>query len=417
MKFSRFFLAYVMAFLCSVTNIHGNDASSDMKKLVNYFRMSQKQYATYKKQREAQYASWEKNQIPSNFQIPIELQSFRDDNSTKFYIIYNPSYKTGVGYIPSNLARYYEEEAWAAYKKYGSDAPSLSIILAQQFTESTFNPQAIGDKGMSIGLPQLYRKTAKILYKTDKQTWQEYFYFDKKGRHHFKSTRAMIKFPFEFLKQVKKYDFEHKFEGIKNYNGAGEEAIKYAEKVMKRSLFYEELFAQHNAIPIDTTHFKDNLFGMINLTFLAREENPIDEELLDQIFSNALAEFYSGYVRTTYLQHYPIFAFENQPMIAQQKGDYLIPVDDKDYYLIVEDGELVYNYFVNSDELLKTLNNPKNKAFYLYYVANKKRVRITNYKTVGKRQIYSNVKAGDKIFIPPGTIIKSPKANFAVIIR
>jgi oxalate decarboxylase/phosphoglucose isomerase-like protein (cupin superfamily) len=66
---------------------------------------------------------------------------------------------------------------------------------------------------------------------------------------------------------------------------------------------------------------------------------------------------------------------------------------------------------------LKTINHPKNKEYYLYYVENKKRVRITSFKSVGKKQVYSNVKAGDKIFIPPGTIIKTPKANLAVMIR
>jgi hypothetical protein len=78
---------------------------------------------------------------------------------------------------------------------------------------------------------------------------------------------------------------------------------------------------------------------------------------------------------------------------------------------------VVYNYFINSEELLKTINHIKNKDFYLYYIENKKRVRITSFKKVGKRQVYSNVKTGDKIFIPPGTIIKSPKANLAVMIR
>ncbi|MFA6401309.1 MAG: hypothetical protein WCX31_06745 [Salinivirgaceae bacterium] len=419
MKISKLFFGIVLGliFLTKFLHATGDDTANDMKKLVNYHKMNKRHYATYKKQREAQFVSWQKNQIPKRFQIPIEMQSFRDDYSTRYYVIYSPSYKTGVGYIPSNLVQYYEEEAWAAYQKLGADAPSLSIVLAQQFTESAFNPQAIGDEKMSIGLPQLYRKTAKLLYKTDRETWKEYFYFDKKGRHHFKSNRAMVKFPFVFLGKVKNYDFEHKFEGIKSYNGAGEEAIKYAEKVMKRSLFYEELFAQYNSIPLDTTQFKENLYGMINLTFIAREESPIDHELMDQIFANALAEFYSGYVRTTYLQHYQIPAYENQPMFAQQKEDYLIPVDDKDYYLIVEDGEVVYNYFINSEELLKTINHPKNKEFYLYYVENKKRVRITSFKSVGKKQIYSNVKAGDKIFIPPGTIIKTPKANLAVMIR
>lgn len=417
MLFQNFRLLFLGLFLLGTFSAQGQDVAADMKRLVNFKKMVPKNQTIYTRQRKAQYESWKKNQIPSNFQIPLDLQSYRDDNSLKYYVIYNPSYKTGVGYVPSNLVQYYEEEAWFAYQKLGSDAPSLSIVLAQQFTESAFNPQAIGDNNMSLGLPQLYLKTAKYLYKTDKETWKEFFYFDKRGKHHFRSTRAMVKFPFVFLPAIKNYQFETKFESIKSYNGTGDEAIKYAEKVMRRSLFYEELFAQYNAVPLDTAHFKENLFGMINFTLMARNQNPIDPDLMDKIFANALAEFYSGYVRTTYIQHYQVPVFENLPRFASQEEDYLVPVDGKDYYIIVEDGQVVYNYFSSSEELFKTLKHIKNKDFYLYYIEKKKRVKVTDLKKVGKRQVYSNIKPGDKIYIPPGTIIKSPKTNLAVMIQ
>ena len=199
MLFQNFRLLFLGLFLLGTFSAQGQDVAADMKRLVNFKKMVPKNQTIYTRQRKAQYESWKKNQIPSNFQIPLDLQSYRDDNSLKYYVIYNPSYKTGVGYVPSNLVQYYEEEAWFAYQKLGSDAPSLSIVLAQQFTESAFNPQAIGDNNMSLGLPQLYLKTAKYLYKTDKETWKEFFYFDKRGKHHFRSTRAMVKFPFVFL--------------------------------------------------------------------------------------------------------------------------------------------------------------------------------------------------------------------------
>jgi len=401
----------------STTSANAQDAQADMKKLVNYKRMVSKNYPVYIKQRNAQFKSWELNKIPENFRIPIELQSFRDNNSVRYYAIYNPNYKTAVGYIPSNLAQMYEEEAWFAFQKLGSDAPSLSIVLAQQFTESTFNPLAIGDKKMSCGLPQLYRKTAQFLYRTDKETWKEIFYFDKKGKQHFKDVRAMVKFPFIFLPKVKQYDFEHKFDAIRSYNGAGEEAIKYAEKVMLRSLFYEELFAEHNAIPLDTTGFKNNLFGMINLTLLARSEEPIDHVMMDQLFANALAEFYSGYIPKTYIQYYLVPVLENQPLLASQKADFIIPVDSKDYYLIVEDGKVIYDYFKDSQILLDVLNHKNNNDYYLYYLEKNKRIKVTTVKKMGSRKIFSNIKPGDKIYVPPGTVLISPETNLAVRIN
>ncbi len=393
------------------------DPSADMKKLVNYNRMVTKNYQTYTRQREAQYESWKKNEIPENFRIPIELQSFRGNNSARYYVIYNPSYKTGVGYIPSNLAQYYEEEAWFAYQKMGKNAPSLSIVLAQQFTESNFNPWATGDNNMSSGLPQLYRKTAEYLYKTDRETWKQYFYFDKKGKQHFRSLRAQVKFPFVFLTKVKEYDFEHKLEGLRKYNGTGDNAIKYAEKVMKRSLFYEELFADYNTIPLDTSGFRNNLFSMINLTLLTRYENPIDDAQMEELFANMLAEFSSGYIRNTYANKYLIPVFENQPEFVSQETEEKVPVDGKDYYIIVEEGKVIYEYFNDSQILFDVLNNPKNKEYYLYYKEGKKKIKVTSLKKVGKRQVYSNVKPGDKIYIPPGTILVSPKTNLAVRIN
>lgn len=390
---------------------------ADMKKLVNYKRMVPKHYKEFENQRKALLKSREENQIPRNFQIPLELQSFRPGNSVRYYVIYNPAFNTGVGYIPTNLVRYYEEEAWKAYQERGNDAPSLSIVLAQQFTESAFNPWAIGDRNLSTGLPQLYRKTAQYLFRIDKATWQKIFYFDKKGRHHFNSVRAMIEFPFVFLPKVKQYDAENKFEGVRRYNGAGESAIKYAELVMKRSLFYEELFAENNPIPLDTTNFKQNLFSMINLTLLAREQEPIDETQMAQLFSNAVAEFYSGYVRKTYLQHVLIPVFENKPIIASQKSESKIPVDGKDYYIIVEDGQVVYNYFKDAQILLDVINHPKNKEFYLYYKEKNKKIKIISYKNVGNKQVFSNVKPGDKVYVPPGTVLISPETNLAVRIN
>lgn len=413
------FSAILSVFVLFATNVFGSEtkAKAEMKKLVNYNRMIKKHYSEYLNQRKAQKESWIKHNTPENFRIPVELQSFRPKNSVRYYVIYNPAHKTGVGYVPSNLMQFYEEEAWFAYQKYGHDAPSLSIVLAQQFTESTFNPWTLGDNNMSVGLPQLYKKTAEYLYRTDKETWEKLFYFDKRGKQQFISVRAMVKFPFIFLPKVKKYNFENKFDGIRKYNGAGENAIKYAEKVMLRSLFYEELFSSYYTIPIDTTGFKENLFGMINLTFIAREEEPFSHELMDELFANALAEFSSGYIRKTYNKYYLIPVSENQPLLASKKTDYQIPVDGKDYYIIVEDGKVIYQYFNDSQMVLDVLNHPKNKDYYLYYKDNKKKIRVTSLKKVGKHQIYSNVKPGDTVFIPPGTVLLSPDTNLAVRIN
>lgn len=398
-------------------SLFANDVHSDMEKLVNYVRMNNTHKENYTKQRSLQFKSWESLKIPENFQIPVELQSYRGNRSIRYYTIYNPKVGTGVGYVPSNLTRYYEEEAWKAFQKYGKDAPSISIVLAQQFTESAFNPFAVGDNNMSFGLPQLYRKTAEYLYRTDKETWKDIFYFDKAGKHHFRNVRAMVKFPFVFLPEVKRYSFKDKFQGVRRYNGSGANAVLYAEKVIKRSLYYEDLFAQYNEIPLDTTNFKQNLFGLINLGLVNRGESDIDESTLDYIFENMLTDYSSGYVNQTYIHHYRVNVFEGNSLTVEDAVNHKIPYDGKDHYLIVEDGYTLYSYFKQPQELLKAVNDSKNKDYYIYYVEDKKKVRINNLKQIKKQQVYSNVRPGDKLFIPSGTVIYQPNTNFAVMVR
>jgi ABC-type transport system substrate-binding protein len=227
----------------------------------------------------------------------------------------------------------------------------------------------------------------------------------------------MVKFPFVFLPKVKQYNSEHKFDGLKRYNGTGKKAKKYAETIIRRSLFYEELFAMYNTIPLDTSNFKNKLFDIINLTLLSRNEEPISNVIMDQLFSNIIFEHSSGYVKETYIHNVIIPVYEKQPLLAAQEVNYIIPADNKDYYIIVEEGHVIYQYFNDAQILFNVLSNKKNRQYYLYYTINKKKVIITSLKNVGNKKIYSNVKPGDKIYIPPGTILFSPETNLAVRIN
>ena len=226
-----------------------------------------------------------------------------------------------------------------------------------------------------------------------------------------------IRFPFIFLPEVKGYDADHKLEGLRNYNGAGEEAIAYAEKVMRRSLLYEDLFSQFNSIPLDTTGFKENLFGMINLTLLCRQDEALTGKQMDQMFQNILAEYDKGYIRKTYTDHYRVNVMESDPLSIDKPIEYQVPANGKDYYLVIEDGQVLYNYFAGNDQMMLVLNNPKNKEYYLYYKKNGKTIKLTNLKKAGNNQVFSNVKPGDKIYIPPGTFLKSPGENLSIIVR
>ncbi len=398
---------------CAQSAAHIDD---ELKQLVNYRRMTDKNKATFRKQRAEQISKWADDSIPDNFRIPIQLISFRNA-SARYYSLYNAKCRTGIGYVPSDLAPLYEQEAWRAYRKYGSNAPSLSIVLAQQFTESAFNPYVKGDKGKSIGLPQLYAKTARMLYRTDKASWNTFFNFNRKGEHYFYSHRMQVRFPFEFLPKIKGYDAEHKLDGLRNYNGSGDEAFAYAEKVMLRSLLYEEQFAKYNAVPLDTANFRENLFGLINMSLLCHELPELPVSKLDQMFRNILSEMSDGYARQTYIDKYYVNVMESDPLSIKTESDFIIPATDKDFYLRIEDGQVLYNYFADNQQMLDAINNPQNNEYYLYYRQGRKIVKISSYKGIGNRTIYSNVKPGDLIYIPPGTVIKSPGNNLLFVVR
>ena len=391
-------------------------AEAEMKRLVNYWRMTEKNKATFKKQYESRTAKWTEDGIPANFRIPTELISFRN-GTTRYYAFYNVKYKMGIGYVPSDLVALYEQEAWRAYKKYGVDAPSLSIVLAQQFTESAFNPYITGDQGRSIGLPQLFRKTARMLYQTDRETWRHYFAFKRNGEHYFLSNRMQVRFPFEFLPNVKGYDAEHKLDGLKNYNGFGEEAFAYAEKVMKRSLMYEELFAKYNPVELDTTNYRENLFGLINMSLLCHNLPELPESTMDQMFKNIISGIDNGRIRKSFVERYYVNVMESDPLSIDSKVEFTVPATEQDFYLLIEDGHTLYSYFADNQQMLDVINNPQNSRFYLYYKQGRKIVKIDSYKGVGNHTIFSNVKPGDKIFIPPGTVLKSTDNNLMLRIR
>lgn len=402
--------------LASLTAPAQSSADAEMKRLVNYWRMTEKNKATFKKQQDVRTAKWAEDGIPANFRIPTELISFRN-GTTRYYALYNAKYKMGVGYVPSDLVALYEQEAWRAYKKYGVDAPSLSIVLAQQFTESAFNPYITGDEGRSIGLPQLFRKTARMLYQTDRETWRPYFAFKRNGEHYFLSNRMQVRFPFEFLPIVKGYDADHKLDGLKNYNGFGEEAFAYAEKVMKRSLMYEELFAKYNAVEFDSTNFRENLFGLINMSLLCHNLPELPESTMDQMFRNIVSGLDNGRIRKSFIERYYVNVMESDPLSIDKKVEFTVPATEQDFYLLIEDGHTLYSYFADNQQMLDVINNPQNSRYYLYYKQGRKIVKISSYKGVGNHTIFSNVKPGDKIFIPPGTVLKSTDNNLMLIIR
>ncbi len=387
---------------------------TNLQQVVNYLRMGRKDTLFFFAQQKRIIEQREKLKIPVQFTIPFPAVSYRQPDWRRYYMYYCPVKHLGVGYVPSDLVNYYEEEAWNAYKIYGKDAPSLSVVLAQQFTESAFNPKAIGDKGRSKGLPQLFINTAKWLLKEDRSFWSSMIYIDKKGKHHFKDTRSMVKFPFHFLPKYKQYTSQQRFEGLRRYNGKGDAAEQYAQKVMARAIFYEEWFSRYYNYKIDTNAFINNLFDVVNMHFFLREEQQFTTEALYEMFDNVIKGYnngnniFRGWSRQGYI------AYENLPVVQQTSTDFVVPTDGNDYYLIIEHGHTLYSYFASIDDMFKCLNHEANKKFKVYTYVKKKKVFIKSAKELKNTDVYSNVKPGDALLLPPGVKVTSFGNDIAI---
>lgn len=380
---------------------------SELRAIVNYSRLKKEDSLHFKKQRKLYIKNLQERKVPYEFLLPVQMQSYRKPGWRKFYIHFSPVKGVGVGFVPSDLSNYYEMEAWAAYKRFGINAPSLSVVLAQQFTESAFNPTAIGDKGKSKGLPQLYKKTAQWLIKEDKATWSGFFYFDKRGRHHFKDVQSQVRFPFLFLPLYKQYTHKTRFEGIRNYNGTGNAAEQYAKTVMARAIFYEEWFSVYRSYKLDTMQFVNSLFDAVNMHFFLRDEEMFSHEAMSQIFRNVVANYNNGINLFKDNASFAASGPEKMPLIENTSTIFEVPVSGKGYYLRVEEGRTLYSYFASVEDMFLAMNNAENKQFKLYTYKKKKKVPVTKPGEVKNEQIFSNVKPGDLIYLPSGVKIVS----------
>ena len=180
---------------------------------------------------------------------------------------------------------------------------------------------------------------------------------------------------------------------------------------------YEEQFAKYNAIEIDSTNYRENHFALINLNLVCRNLPELPEATMDQMFRNIISGIDNGRIRKSFIERYYVNVMESDPLSIDRKVEFTVPATEQDFYLLIEDGHTLYSYFADNQQMLDVINNPQNSRYYLYYKQGRKIVKISSYKGVGNHTIFSNVKPGDKIFVPPGTVLKSPDNNLMLIIR
>jgi hypothetical protein len=387
----------------------------DFKKLVNYPYLSKEDSISFASQRIEQLKARKRLNIPEQFTIPIEMVAYRKNGKNGYVEKYNTERSVGVGYIPSDLMAYYEQESWKAYQTYGKDAPTLSIVLAQQFTESHFDPTIRGDQDQSIGLPQLFFYTAKWLYSKDPDLWKGYFYFDQQGRHHFHDVRSMVSFPFLFLHKYKKYRAEQKLEGLKRYNGAGKRAVRYAKLVMQRSLFYENWMAQYYEVKVDESKLYDLLSAYLEMQLFDKKENQLSEEIKKELFELARLDFKTENQQLGQNMQITLDRYQENEVLVEKNRDFEVVNDNREHYIRIEEGRTLYSYFKKVSTLIEVINHPKNSAYYCYHKKNGVNMRIKKYEDIKNGSFYTNAKVGDWIYIPAGTVLFSPETNVLIM--
>ena len=383
----------------------------DYKKLVNYSRLNESDSINFISQRISQLNQQTYLSIPRNFQIPPELMSYREEGKTAYFIKYNAGKTTSIAYIPSDLVIYYESEAWSDFQINGKNSPLLSIVLAQQFTESAFNPYQKGDGGKSVGLPQLHKPTAKWLWKVDRKMWQRYIYWDKNGLHHFRDIRTQIRFPYDFLPKYKQYSAEKRFEGLRRYNGAGKHAENYAKLVLKRSIVYLELMQQYNYYQYDTCNLLEKISFVINMGLVIKGEHELSKKQISEIANEVKSEFSKNWNYINNKGLATINSIEGKETKLDLSENYKVPSNGKSYFIVIEDGQSLFSYFHNTQEMLNTINHSTNSEYFCYYWKKGKQVKIYTKADMGGRTYFSNALAGSVINIPAGTKIYSPDAN------
>lgn len=416
--YNRFFFLCLIALVClfstarleAFTSTDKVRIGNDYQKLINYPYLNRQDSLDFARQRLQQLEVRKALNIPAHFTIPMEMVAFRREGRNTYVEKYNTERSIGVGYIPSDLVSHYEQESWKAYQKYGKDAPTLSIVLAQQFTESHFDPNVKGDRGQSIGLPQLYHQTAKWLYQTDSSFWKQYFYFDQNENHHFHGVHSMIVFPFIFLHKYKRYRADQKFEGLRRYNGAGKQAERYAALIMQRSLFYENWMAYYREIDLQENHLYRLLTDFINMQLFNKSLKPIEESTLDELFALSSLDYKGDEENISIAKS----LYENK-VTVERNLDYQVGSANKEHYIRIEEGRTLYSYFKDVETLIKVINHPKNESFFCYHKSNGKVLKITNYQDVKNGDFYTNAKVGDYIFLPTGTTLVAPQTNIMIM--
>lgn len=387
----------------------------DLRKIVNYHELSQQDSIQFLEQRIEQLALQNDSAIPHRYRIPAELIAYRKSGDKQYYVKYNTSRSTYLGYVPSDLVSLYEYMAFKYARINKEMYPSISIVLAQQFTESLFNPALKGDGGKSIGLPQLHKPTARWLLDVDAQTWNRFFYFDKQNQHHFRNLASQVEFPFIFLPHFKKFTQSTKFDGLRRYNGSGSKARQYAQLIIARSMFYEEMLNQKSDEQIDTTLFKKQVKDLINMGLYNKEFDMLTDSELDGVFGEVQALYTQGMRIENYIQQVSRSNHENAPQTLNKMSQFEIPTGGESYFFIMEEGRSLFSYFMNIEEMLNTLNMPENKLIYVYYHENGNMVKVQSRNQMTGQAVYTNARAGDRIFLKPGTKIYSSDAD--IIIR
>lgn len=360
-----------------------------------------------------------KTGVLDEFKMPLSMTYYSYDFDDEYIHLY-PNNKTGisaVGYVPLQFVESYETELQKFYKKKGDldKVVRLEVLLAIHYTESTFIPTR---QTPAYGLGQLTLGTAVDLLDRKENTYDDFFsVVNKKVVFKAPTVKNQIGLTITLLHDEKGYDRNgSEKSAIRNYRGSGQVAQDYATMILTRTKTYMEMM--NKGEEIDSKKF-------IAEAKKAEIKEPVIKQVEIKGYGSITDEEYDAALK----EAVAIWEKENPPVENQEEtkpssNSYKqlepIPNGKCEYYIEIAKGRTLFSYFLNIRSMVSVMCDPKNKQFSLFYQGTAgKKIVIKSLDDIDPKNnsMQSDVKAGDKIYLPAGTVIKGDDETLQSVLK
>jgi hypothetical protein len=360
-----------------------------------------------------------KTGVLDEFKMPLSMTYYSYDFDDEYIHMY-PNNKTGlsaVGYVPVQFVESYETELQKFYKNKGDldKVVRLEVLLAIHYTESTFIPTR---QTPAYGLGQLTLGTAVDLLDRKENTYDDFFsVVNKKVVFNAPTVQNQIGLTITLLHDEKGYDRNSSEKSaIRNYRGSGKVAQDYATMILTRTKTYMEMM--NKGEEIDPKQF-------LSEAKKAEIKEPVIKQVEIKGYGSITDEEYELALKDA------MDIWEKENPSLENKEDVKVPANNYEllkpiprgqceYYVEIANGRTLFSYFLNIRSMVSVICDQKNEKFSLFYKSSSgKKIVIKSLDDLDPKNnnIQTNVKAGDIIYLPVGTVIKGDDETLRSVLK